>query len=351
MPTFNIETGRLEDEPTDIDRRGNTLLSGKGPPDIALGKNGDFYIDTLNLTIYGPKNIGWGDPSSLRGPRGEAITAQVVTRGGEDQPGAAGQDGVGIVKLTQQTSESVEIVLSDGSSKVIVLPSGKDGADGTGIVKLTQKAPDSVEIVLSDGSSKVLVLPSGRDGREIQLGRNRTHVQWRYVGTDAWFDLFLIPRSLKGGTGGGVHKHEDLFDMPDDKATNADHDLRYLVHVGTGLPEFPEELPDGFLIFDTDEPSDCDFTTATKTENYTASLDDEVIEMDATGGNRSVFLFDATLVQGKSLRIKKVDVTANTVTLVTFEDQTIDLAASKTLTEPDKAYHLISNDLGNWSRH
>lgn len=43
----------------------------------------------------------------------------------------------------------------------------------------------------------------GEDGREIELGRNQTHIQWRYVGTDVWFDLFAIPKSARGGGGSG----------------------------------------------------------------------------------------------------------------------------------------------------
>lgn len=43
--------------------RGNTILSGDGPPDDdSLGVDGDFYIDTFNQAIYGPKlNGAWPD--------------------------------------------------------------------------------------------------------------------------------------------------------------------------------------------------------------------------------------------------------------------------------------------------
>ena len=33
----------------------NTILSGKGAPKSSLGINGDLYIDTRSLLIYGPK--------------------------------------------------------------------------------------------------------------------------------------------------------------------------------------------------------------------------------------------------------------------------------------------------------
>ena len=33
----------------------NTLLSGKGAPKSTVGIDGDFYIDTNKMNIYGPK--------------------------------------------------------------------------------------------------------------------------------------------------------------------------------------------------------------------------------------------------------------------------------------------------------
>ena len=33
----------------------NTILNGKGAPLSSVGINGDFYIDTRSLLIYGPK--------------------------------------------------------------------------------------------------------------------------------------------------------------------------------------------------------------------------------------------------------------------------------------------------------
>jgi hypothetical protein len=52
---------------------GNTIRNGSGLPDPSLGNAGDFYIDTTNHTIYGPKSntvVGWGSPTSLIGPVG-----------------------------------------------------------------------------------------------------------------------------------------------------------------------------------------------------------------------------------------------------------------------------------------
>jgi hypothetical protein len=58
----------------------NTILNGKGAPLNSVGINGDFYIDTRSLLIYGPKSKSkWPAPQNLQGPIGAA--------------GASGSDG------------------------------------------------------------------------------------------------------------------------------------------------------------------------------------------------------------------------------------------------------------------
>jgi hypothetical protein len=49
----------------------NTILSGVGAPSNAIGIDGDFYIDTKNLNIYGPKmKKKWPRAVSLKGSDG-----------------------------------------------------------------------------------------------------------------------------------------------------------------------------------------------------------------------------------------------------------------------------------------
>lgn len=44
----------------------NTIRSGKGAPDLTVGKDGDLYLDTQNQKLYGPKkNNSWGVPYTL----------------------------------------------------------------------------------------------------------------------------------------------------------------------------------------------------------------------------------------------------------------------------------------------
>ena len=54
---------------------GSKILNGTAVPEASLGALGDFYFDTQNMAIYGPKNAnGWGNPMSLRVPDGSGVT-------------------------------------------------------------------------------------------------------------------------------------------------------------------------------------------------------------------------------------------------------------------------------------
>jgi len=75
----------------------NTILSGAGVPSKTLGINGDFYIDTKNLNLYGPKTKGvWKLTTSLK-PKEPAIAAIVTGDAGPTGPrgdtGAQGDKG------------------------------------------------------------------------------------------------------------------------------------------------------------------------------------------------------------------------------------------------------------------
>ncbi len=72
----------------------NTILSGSGAPAKTLGINGDFYIDTKNLNLYGPKTKGvWKITTSLKS-RDIPVAANVIGESGAmGQTGAKGATG------------------------------------------------------------------------------------------------------------------------------------------------------------------------------------------------------------------------------------------------------------------
>jgi hypothetical protein len=77
---------------------GNVVLSGVGVPSEGTGLNGDFYINSSNYDIYGPKTSGsWGSATSLVGPTGETgpqgetgATGSAGTNGATGDTGPAG---------------------------------------------------------------------------------------------------------------------------------------------------------------------------------------------------------------------------------------------------------------------
>lgn len=70
----------------------NTILSGSGLPTRNLGIDGDFYIDTKNANLYGPKTKGtWKIATSLRMPTSQDLV--MATNGADGVRGATGSTG------------------------------------------------------------------------------------------------------------------------------------------------------------------------------------------------------------------------------------------------------------------
>ena len=68
---------------------GAVIRNGSGVPSSETGSNGDFYINTVNYDIYGPKTSGsWGSATSLIGPTGATGSA-----GATGATGSAGTNG------------------------------------------------------------------------------------------------------------------------------------------------------------------------------------------------------------------------------------------------------------------
>ena len=90
------EGGRRLAERRELDRangaNGNTVLNGSGAPSVSIGNNGDFYVDTTNSLIYGPKTSGaWGTGVSLKGSAG--ANGNTVLNGSGAPPSATGNNG------------------------------------------------------------------------------------------------------------------------------------------------------------------------------------------------------------------------------------------------------------------
>ena len=131
----------------------NTILNGKGAPLNTLGIDGDFYIDTRSLFIYGPKkNKKWPVPQSLQGPIGVSGTdgkngtegrtissaSNVVgptgTQGEKGEKGDKGEIGstgsAGLAGATGATG-ATGLTGSSGSGGGTVGPTGAQGPAGS----------------------------------------------------------------------------------------------------------------------------------------------------------------------------------------------------------------------------
>ena len=72
----------------------NTILSGSAIPTKAVGIDGDFYIDTKNMNLYGPKVKGvWKIATSLKQAEIKSVTTVVGEQGGIGATGATGPQG------------------------------------------------------------------------------------------------------------------------------------------------------------------------------------------------------------------------------------------------------------------
>lgn len=89
-------------------------------------------------------------------------------------------------------------------------------------------------------------------------------------------------------------------------------------------------------------------SSVTKTANYTVTRIDDIIRVDATSGNLTMTLFSAaTVAAGFRVTIKKIDATANTMTIATTGGETIDGGASVVTGVQYTSYTLDSNGT-NW---
>ena len=130
----------------------NTVLSGKGAPKSTLGINGDFYIDTNNMNMYGPKTKGkWPAAFSLKGTAGTngtngangsagaAGAKSTSTNGNDGATGATGATGpAGAPGSTGATGPA------GSSSPGATGPAGTNGTSGSNGTNGSNGAPGSI---------------------------------------------------------------------------------------------------------------------------------------------------------------------------------------------------------------
>jgi hypothetical protein len=107
----------------------NTILNGKGAPITSLGINGDFYIDTRSLLIYGPKAKGkWPLPQNLQGPIG--ATGVTGVSGNDGKNGSDAKGGTNNANIVGTTGPQGERGLTGATGPAG--PAGAAGSSGSG---------------------------------------------------------------------------------------------------------------------------------------------------------------------------------------------------------------------------
>lgn len=125
---FYTKTGDTWDTGTSF--RGSTVLNGAGAPSSGTGNNADFYLDTTNTRLYGPKTGGaWGAYVSLVGP-----TGSTGPTGATGATGPANTLSIGTVTTGAAGSSASATITGTAPTQTLSLtiPRGDTGATGAG---------------------------------------------------------------------------------------------------------------------------------------------------------------------------------------------------------------------------
>ena len=153
----------------------NTILSGTGAPSSGLGNDGDFFIDTFNVDLYGPKTNGsWGSAISLKGTTGATgatgqgvptggTTGQVLTKTTNSNYATAWQS-VSSTNLTYNNSTS-QLAATTIQAAIDELDGTLDNAIQSDIAGLTGAAPITNIVQISQANFDALSAQEKADNR------------------------------------------------------------------------------------------------------------------------------------------------------------------------------------------
>ena len=140
---------------------------------------GDIFMVCGTATDTGNSHTLYFRNSSTSGNLGGICIAHSVAKGGQKgDPGATGNDGVGILSIEKESSSGLTdtyvINFTDGSSTTFLVKNGEDGEDGTpgvGIESVVQTvtSPDSggtnkITVTKTDGTTSTFVIKNGEKG-------------------------------------------------------------------------------------------------------------------------------------------------------------------------------------------
>lgn len=177
---------------------GKTLLNGAGAPS-SIGSDGDFYVDTTNWQIYGPKSAGaWGGGTNLIGASGAGISdgsvvnlgnaAAIYDAGGSThypigyrQSPQNAQTGSYTITLAD---DGKHICLTGTSQATFTIPSNASVAYAAGTRVMLTNNSTAMMLIAAVGGVTLTIAGTGYSGNAALVpGGVATLLK---VGTDTW---------------------------------------------------------------------------------------------------------------------------------------------------------------------
>ena len=161
---------------------GSTVLSGSAAPAAATGAVGDFYLDTTNSTMYGPKTAaGWPMGVSLKGING--VNGNTILTGTTAPAAATGNNGDLYLNTTNSSIYGPKTAAGWGNAVSLI---GQTGAAGTNGKTLLNGITD----------------PAAGTGVEGDFYINtQAKTLWGPKGASAWPTLSVSMQGTTGATG------------------------------------------------------------------------------------------------------------------------------------------------------
>jgi uncharacterized protein (TIGR02145 family) len=183
---------------------GKSVLNDSIDPDTTVGVLGDFFINTTNNTLFGPKTaLGWGTATSLVGPQGQTgATGAQGPQGIQGIQGATGPQGLigaqgpqGIQGATgaqgpQGTAGVDGKTVLNGTAN----PTSTLGAVGDFYINISNNTLFGPKTALGWGTATSLVGPQGATGAQGPQGIQGATGPQGLIGAQG-------PQGIQGATG------------------------------------------------------------------------------------------------------------------------------------------------------
>jgi hypothetical protein len=115
--------------PGEAGQNGNTMISGAGIPNFSIGQKGDYFVDTIGKVLWGPKNTtNWGAGLALVGPTG--IPGKSTLSGAVAPAASLGTIGDFYINTVAKTLYGPKTAAGWGAATSLIGPTGATGATG-----------------------------------------------------------------------------------------------------------------------------------------------------------------------------------------------------------------------------